>query len=109
MHRHEATLVEAAFERKGQQQPEVSLMSHVNHVGQKKHLVGHETLADVPEAATASATEAAAAHSPKATSSDQEKTHGHGHRNGLGQMGTRKRTILTANCPMTRTVGLACL
>lgn len=82
---HEGGLVEAAFERRARQQPDLSLMAHINHLAQNMHLMAHETPespkeipggADVPEVATAPVTAAAtASHSPKATTIDEEKPH----------------------------------
>jgi uncharacterized CHY-type Zn-finger protein len=81
---HESGLVEAAFERRANQQPELSLMAHVNHLAQTMHLMVHETQETprrvpvkiyVPEVTVPSATEATASDSPKTATIDDEKPH----------------------------------
>jgi uncharacterized CHY-type Zn-finger protein len=81
---HESGLVEAAFERRAKQQPEQSLMAHVNYLAQNMHLMVHETQEtaeeapvkeDLPEAAISSTAEAAASDLPKAATIDDERPH----------------------------------
>jgi uncharacterized CHY-type Zn-finger protein len=81
---HESGLVEAAFERRAKQQPEMSLMTHVNYLAQNMHLMVHETQetpqeapvrADVPEVAAPSAIKAAASVLPTITTIENEKPH----------------------------------
>jgi uncharacterized CHY-type Zn-finger protein len=82
---HESELVEAAFERRAKQQPELSLMAHVNHLAQSIHLMVQETqdtpqqvpgTADVPQVLIPSAITAAAASGiPRTAPAEDEKPH----------------------------------
>ena len=50
MKSHEAGLIEAAFERRASQQPQLSLTAHINHLAQNMHLMVQEIQETLPEA-----------------------------------------------------------
>jgi uncharacterized CHY-type Zn-finger protein len=82
---HESGLVDAAFERRAKQQPELSLTAHINHLAQNIHLMVQETqdtpqqvpgTADVPQVLIPSATTATAASGiPRTAPAEDEKPH----------------------------------
>jgi uncharacterized CHY-type Zn-finger protein len=82
---HESVLVEAAFERRARQKPELSLMAHVNYLAQNIHLMVQETretpqqvpgTADVPKVLIPSATTTKAASGiPGPAPAEDEKPH----------------------------------
>ena len=85
---HESGLVEATFERRARQKPELSLMAHINYLAQNIHLMVQETqetretpqqvpgTADVPEVLILSATTATAASGiPGPAPTEDERPH----------------------------------
>jgi uncharacterized CHY-type Zn-finger protein len=82
---HESGLVEATFERRARQKPELSLTAHVNYLAQNIHLMVQETretpqqvprTADVPEVLIPSATTATVVSGiPGAGPAEDEKSH----------------------------------
>jgi uncharacterized CHY-type Zn-finger protein len=86
---HESELVEASFERRARQKPELSLMAHVNYLAQNMHLMVQEApkspqqvprtadASDVPilSAPTAAAAAAAASSVPETGPTEDEKSH----------------------------------
>lgn len=82
---HESGLVEAAFETRARQQPDLSLMAHVNHLAQNMHLMAQETqnpLQEIPvqpevppQVAPPSDTEATGSNALRTATAEDEKPH----------------------------------